>query len=66
MIAGTLARTEEICIYVNAIPSWMVGIKKKMVDIRWDGRYDHFLLRDLETRGCGGDGRLAPRPWTGT
>lgn len=26
----------------------------------------HFLLRDLETRGCGGDGRLAPRPWTGT
>lgn len=34
MITGTLARTEEkICMYVNAIPSWMVGIKK-MVDIR--------------------------------
>jgi hypothetical protein len=28
MIAGTVARTEEICMYMNAIPSWMVGIEK--------------------------------------
>lgn len=63
MIAGTLARSEEICMYANAIPNWMVGIEK-MVDIRW--YVGHFLLRDLETRGCGGDGKLAPRPWTGT
>lgn len=29
MITGTLARTEQkICMYVNAIPNWMVGIEK--------------------------------------
>jgi hypothetical protein len=29
MIAGTFARTgEKICMYVNTIPSFMVGIEK--------------------------------------
>lgn len=28
MIAGTVATTEEICMYANAIPNWMVGIEK--------------------------------------
>lgn len=43
MIRDILARTEDVCIHMNAISSWMVG-DALMVDIQYHGKHVSFSI----------------------